>query len=97
MNAKELLDRIEASEDELAKLRRIVEAWESEESILDLPTVAGIVPLADLTKREILRAVVALKGNVVEAAKRLGIGKTTLYRKLKSYEPPIKTTEEAKL
>jgi DNA-binding NtrC family response regulator len=46
---------------------------------------AGIVSLADLEKRAILHAITILNGDKLEAARQLGIGKTTLYRKLKDY------------
>ena len=45
----------------------------------------GISPLAELEKRAILHAITTLHGDKLEAAKQLGIGKTTLYRKLKEY------------
>jgi two-component system response regulator HydG len=45
-----------------------------------------IVPIADLEQRAILGAIERLKGDKLTAAKLLGIGKTTLYRKLKEYE-----------
>jgi DNA-binding NtrC family response regulator len=44
-----------------------------------------IVPVAELERRAILGAIAALNGDKLTAAKRLGIGKTTLYRKLKLY------------
>ena len=44
-----------------------------------------IVPIADLEMRAILGAIEQLNGDKVTAAKLLGIGKTTLYRKLKEY------------
>jgi DNA-binding NtrC family response regulator len=44
-----------------------------------------IVPLEELERREILRAVHVTKGDRTAAASLLGIGRTTLYRKLKSY------------
>lgn len=44
-----------------------------------------ITPLADLEKSAILRAIDQLHGDKLEAARMLGIGKTTLYRKLKEY------------
>jgi len=44
-----------------------------------------ITPLLSLEKEAILRAIEQLHGNKSEAAKLLGIGKTTLYRKLKGY------------
>jgi DNA-binding NtrC family response regulator len=48
-----------------------------------------IVPLADLEKTAILGAIEQLKGDKLLAAKMLGIGKTTLYRKLKEYAAQI--------
>jgi two-component system response regulator HydG len=44
-----------------------------------------IVPLAELEKHAILTTIRVLNGDKLEAARRLGIGKTTLYRKLKEY------------
>ena len=44
-----------------------------------------ITPLAHLEKQAILRAIEVLQGDKLEAARQLGIGKTTLYRKLKEY------------
>jgi two-component system response regulator HydG len=44
-----------------------------------------IVPMAELEKRTILNASAELKGDKLQAARLLGIGKTTLYRKLKDY------------
>ena len=41
--------------------------------------------LADLEREAILGAIRALNGDKLQAAKLLGIGKTTLYRKLKEY------------
>ena len=46
---------------------------------------SGISSLAELEKRAILHAITTLNGDKLEAAKQLGIGKTTLYRKLKEY------------
>jgi DNA-binding NtrC family response regulator len=61
-------------------------------SITNSPTqhVSGgaesIAPIADLEQRAILGAIAQLHGDKMTAAKLLGIGKTTLYRKLKAYE-----------
>jgi two-component system response regulator HydG len=44
-----------------------------------------ITPIAELEKQAILHAIEALGGDKLEAARQLGIGKTTLYRKLKEY------------
>jgi two-component system response regulator HydG len=44
-----------------------------------------IVPIAELEKQTILNAITELNGDKLKAARLLGIGKTTLYRKLKDY------------
>ncbi|MGO9325389.1 MAG: sigma-54-dependent transcriptional regulator [Terracidiphilus sp.] len=44
-----------------------------------------VKPLADLEREAILSAIRTLNGDKLQAAKLLGIGKTTLYRKLKEY------------
>jgi two-component system response regulator HydG len=44
-----------------------------------------IVPIAELEKQAILRTIDQLKGDKLLAARLLGIGKTTLYRKLKEF------------
>jgi transcriptional regulator with PAS, ATPase and Fis domain len=44
-----------------------------------------IVPLAEVEKRTILEAIECTKGDRTLAAAMLGIGRTTLYRKLKEY------------
>jgi two-component system response regulator HydG len=53
------------------------------------PVPEGGVPevktLADLERDAILGAIRILNGDKLQAAKLLGIGKTTLYRKLKEY------------
>jgi len=44
------------------------------------------LPLEELERRAILRAVREAGGDKFAAARLLGIGKTTLYRKLKQYD-----------
>ncbi len=44
-----------------------------------------IVPMAELERLTILNAIAELNGDKLQAARLLGIGKTTLYRKLKDY------------
>jgi DNA-binding NtrC family response regulator len=44
-----------------------------------------IVPMAELERQTILSAISELNGDKLRAARLLGIGKTTLYRKLKDY------------
>jgi transcriptional regulator with PAS, ATPase and Fis domain len=46
---------------------------------------AGVTPLAELERRAILHALQVTKGDRTLAADLLGIGRTTLYRKLKEY------------
>jgi DNA-binding NtrC family response regulator len=46
---------------------------------------ADVTPLAELERQAILSAIRKLRGDKLEAARMLGIGKTTLYRKLKEY------------
>lgn len=45
----------------------------------------SIVPIAELEKQTILSALAQVNGDKMLAARLLGIGKTTLYRKLKEY------------
>jgi transcriptional regulator with PAS, ATPase and Fis domain len=45
----------------------------------------GVIPLADVEKRAILHAMDVTKNDRTLAAELLGIGRTTLYRKLKEY------------
>jgi two-component system response regulator HydG len=61
------------------------------DSTANHPDAAGIAEssavksLADLEREAILGTIRKLKGDKLQAAKLLGIGKTTLYRKLKEY------------
>jgi two-component system response regulator HydG len=50
-----------------------------------LPNGTRVVPLARLEKQAILSTIDQLNGDKLLAARLLGIGKTTLYRKLKEY------------
>jgi DNA-binding NtrC family response regulator len=63
-------------------------------SILDrtnthLPQSDELVPLQELTRRGILRALHATEGDKCAAARILGMGKSTLYRKLREYDAEI--------
>ena len=49
----------------------------------------GIVPMAELEKQTIFAALSQVNGDKMLAARLLGIGKTTLYRKLKEYGAPV--------
>jgi DNA-binding NtrC family response regulator len=48
-------------------------------------TECHIVPLAEVERQAILNAVAELKGDKAKAARLLGIGKTTLYRRLRQF------------
>ncbi len=52
---------------------------------LGADTGSGIVSIADMERKAILGTIRQLKGDKLMAARLLGIGKTTLYRKLKEY------------
>ena len=49
------------------------------------PASSDVTPLADLERQAILDTLRQLKGDKLTTARLLGIGKTTLYRKLKEY------------
>jgi two-component system response regulator HydG len=51
-----------------------------------MPQSGDLVPLKETERRSIMRALRETAGDKLAAAKLLGIGKTTLYRKLKQYE-----------
>jgi DNA-binding NtrC family response regulator len=51
-----------------------------------MPQSGELVPLEEMERRAILRAMREAGGDKIAAARLLGIGKTTLYRKLKQYE-----------
>jgi DNA-binding NtrC family response regulator len=57
-----------------------------------LPEKDELVPLEELERRAIFRALRETGGDKLAAARLLGIGKTTLYRKLKQYESDQPTT-----
>ncbi len=59
---------------------------DSGESPCALAPVPTVVPLAELERRAILNALEYTRGDRAVAAHLLGIGRTTLYRKLKEYE-----------
>src|SRR5437899_2455085 len=52
---------------------------------LSSPGMRRITAISELEKRAIMEALLQLNGDKLEAARQLGIGKTTLYRKLKEY------------
>jgi DNA-binding NtrC family response regulator len=71
----------------VADLPTTIQNWrqQSEQPCDELHGRRGILPIAEIEKQAILRAIEQLHGDKLEAARLLGIGKTTLYRKLKEY------------
>lgn len=51
-----------------------------------LRRVGRVLPIAEIERHAIINAVVEANGDKLLAARMLGIGKTTLYRKLRQYE-----------
>jgi len=63
-----------------------IQNWKEQSNPTQVPCGArGIVPISEIEKQAILSAIDQLHGDKLEAARLLGIGKTTLYRKLKEY------------
>ena len=71
----------------IADLPTTIQNWreQSEPTIDRAVPRRGIMPIAEMEKQAILGAIELLHGDKLEAARLLGIGKTTLYRKLKEY------------
>jgi two-component system response regulator HydG len=61
--------------------RRAAQAGDNAEE----PASPRLMTLAEMEKQAILSAIRTLNGDKLQAARLLGIGKTTLYRKLKEY------------
>lgn len=57
-----------------------------------MPQNDEVLRLDELERRAILRALREANGDKLAAARLLGIGKTTLYRKLKEYEAKSQKT-----
>jgi DNA-binding NtrC family response regulator len=49
--------------------------------------------LDDIEKQAILERIIEKKGHMVDAAKSLGIGTTTIYRKIKEYGMELKVNQ----
>jgi DNA-binding NtrC family response regulator len=71
----------------LADLPSSIQNWreQTEPASETMISRRGILPIAEMEKQAILGAIEQLHGDKLEAARLLGIGKTTLYRKLKEY------------
>jgi DNA-binding NtrC family response regulator len=58
---------------------------ESNAMMSAVETIPGVIPLAELERRAIVNALEYTRGDRAIAAHLLGIGRTTLYRKIKEY------------
>jgi transcriptional regulator of acetoin/glycerol metabolism len=76
---------LRTDEQELLELRNLLLFAINSDAIGDIKTVAGILPLEEMEKQAIMRAVFVCEGSVLKAASLLRVGKTTLYRKCKEY------------
>ena len=65
---------------QISEFASVIARWE----ISNMPRYE-VLPLETLERREVARAMAKFGGDVCAAAKALGIGKTTLYRKLKAW------------
>jgi len=55
-------------------------------SLVETDSSAKIIPISEMERKTILNTITQLNGDKLLAARLLGIGKTTLYRKLKEYD-----------
>lgn len=62
----------------------VVPAWPAQSSAASRAT-EEVIPLAEVERRAILNALAVTRGDRTTAAQLLGIGRTTLYRRLKDY------------
>lgn len=52
---------------------------------MSLPDGNELVPVTEIARRTVLHALRETRGDKLAAARLLGIGRTTLYRKLRQY------------
>jgi transcriptional regulator of acetoin/glycerol metabolism len=55
-------------------------------AVIEADGTAKIIPISEMERKTILNTITQLNGDKLLAARLLGIGKTTLYRKLKEYD-----------
>ncbi len=60
---------------------------------LDVSEPSSMLPLAEMERRYVLKVLDALKGNKRQAAKVLGLDRSTLYRRLQSWGQPSADSE----
>jgi two-component system response regulator HydG len=57
--------------------------------VVPIPRDEPLLPMAEVERRHVLRVLQAMEGNKAEAARVLGIGRKTLYRKLELWGVPL--------
>ena len=75
----------ELTRGQLENIASIMVAWSA---ALDGSTESRseeIVPMEEIEKREVVRAVRLCRGNIIKAAEALQMGKTTVYKKLRQW------------
>ena len=76
----------------------VAAAWAAQElensQFLGSGSPDAIESLPALEKRSILKALVETRGDILSAARGLGIGKTTMYRKLRQYNKMGNSNDE---
>jgi DNA-binding NtrC family response regulator len=65
---------------QLENIAKVMIAWHG-----TMNESTEILPLEETEKKEITRAITLCRGNLVKAAAALGVGKTTLYRKMSKW------------
>jgi DNA-binding NtrC family response regulator len=69
----------------LSELPAAIHQLQYESIPLNAGASSKIMPMSEIERQTILNAIAQLNGDKLKAARVLGIGKTTLYRKLKEY------------
>lgn len=66
---------------QMADLASVLSRWDAKRAEIE----DVVVPLDSLERQEVTRAISKFNGDVCAAARALGIGKTTIYRRLKKW------------
>jgi transcriptional regulator of acetoin/glycerol metabolism len=65
---------------QMQQLAALISAWDAKRH-----DPVAVHPLDEVERREFTRALIVFNGDVCSAARALGVGKTTFYRKMKSW------------
>ena len=67
------------------------------EELLSRNSDSSILSLTEMEREAITEAIALLKGNLTEVAEALGIGRATLYRKIKTYKIDVQSSRQRKV